>query len=61
MVTTRLLEIVNEGGPRKRRILEHCVKGATSAFRKLLGRGDLVAIGTKRGTVYGTPQQAKKN
>ena len=57
-----ILEIVAEGGPRTRNLLNATCRRYgdpdAAALAGLLKRGALVAIGATKGTVYGLPSQA---
>lgn len=57
----QMLRVVIDSGPRNRRVLVSLhVAAGLEAFAMLLDQGVLVAIGKKRGTKYGTPEQARR-
>lgn len=55
----RVIRVVRETGPRKRRVLDSLSYGDRATVDHLLAAGRLVTIGSKRGTKYGTPAQKK--
>ncbi len=58
----RILRVVGETGPRSRNILAGLCDGVDTkggTLDTMIACGMLVAIGERRGTVYGTPDQAR--